>query len=219
MNSLPSKTFLNISEEKRERFINAALEEFALYSYTNASLNRLVEVAEIAKGSIYQYFKNKKHLYEYLVDLSMKEKYTYISLNLNYNNSNINSIIADIFILGFKYDLQNPVKAKLIANTFNEKTTDELGSFPLSVAIMSDDYFSFFLNLVNQKSVYPSNIDIELTGFLLNRINLILPEYLEKKYNISYLELILDNSTKDTEKLKLYTEIVNKTLSLFHFYI
>ncbi len=62
-----SPTFLNLSEEKKERIINAALEEFSLQSFSDASITNIVKKAEISRGSFYQYFGNKENLYNYLV--------------------------------------------------------------------------------------------------------------------------------------------------------
>ncbi|CCJ34000.1 TetR/AcrR family transcriptional regulator [Caloramator australicus] len=62
------KAFEKLSEEKRSKIIKAALEEFANNGYEKASTNRIVEKAEISKGLLFHYFKNKKRLYLYLID-------------------------------------------------------------------------------------------------------------------------------------------------------
>lgn len=63
-----SKAFEKLSEEKRNKIIKAALEEFANNGYEKASTNRIVEKAEISKGLLFHYFKSKKRLYLYLID-------------------------------------------------------------------------------------------------------------------------------------------------------
>jgi TetR/AcrR family transcriptional regulator len=60
--------FENLPEEKRQRILNAALQEFAKSGYDDASTNRIVEGAGIAKGALFHYFRNKKQLYLYLFD-------------------------------------------------------------------------------------------------------------------------------------------------------
>mgnify|MGYP001367152296 CR=1 FL=1 len=62
---MPKSTFLNLRPEKRADFTDAALFEFALNDYQNASITNMVKVLGIAKGSVYQYFENKKDLYEF----------------------------------------------------------------------------------------------------------------------------------------------------------
>lgn len=62
----PKNTFSNLPDEKRQRIITAAVREFAAYGYQQASLNRIVKELGIAKGSLYQYFKNKEGLFLYI---------------------------------------------------------------------------------------------------------------------------------------------------------
>jgi TetR/AcrR family transcriptional regulator len=70
---MPNKTFFNLSDEKRRRIVDAALQEFAAHSFSEASLNRIIKHAEIPKGSFYQYFKNKEDLFLYFLDEVSKE--------------------------------------------------------------------------------------------------------------------------------------------------
>lgn len=70
--------FLNLEPEKRERILNAAINEFAKKGFKNASTNEIVKEAGISKGLIFHYFKNKKQLYLFLYDYLMeilKEEY------------------------------------------------------------------------------------------------------------------------------------------------
>jgi len=64
---LPKQTFFNLPEHKRERIIQCAVEEFAHRGYKQASINRMVEAAGIAKGSFYQYFEDKDDLFVHIV--------------------------------------------------------------------------------------------------------------------------------------------------------
>ncbi|MBM4293582.1 MAG: TetR/AcrR family transcriptional regulator [Deltaproteobacteria bacterium] len=59
-------TFRHLPPDKQERVLTAALEEFADKGYHQASLNKVVAQAGIAKGSIYQYFPNKEGLFSFL---------------------------------------------------------------------------------------------------------------------------------------------------------
>jgi len=71
---MPTQTFFNLPEAKRQALLDAAIEEFADNSYNHASISRIVARLGIAKGSIYQYFQDKQDLYLYLLDLVIQEK-------------------------------------------------------------------------------------------------------------------------------------------------
>lgn len=49
-----------------------SLKEFAENGYDRASTNNIVENAGISKGSLFNYFNNKKNLYVYLLDYSLE---------------------------------------------------------------------------------------------------------------------------------------------------
>ncbi|MBM4307094.1 MAG: TetR/AcrR family transcriptional regulator [Deltaproteobacteria bacterium] len=70
------KTFFNLPEEKQKRVLEAALEEFSEKGFNGASINLIVSKLGIAKGSIYQYFTDKKslflHIFDYAVELIRK---------------------------------------------------------------------------------------------------------------------------------------------------
>ncbi len=70
--------FLQLETEKRERIINAAMNEFAQKGFKNASTNEIVRQAGISKGLIFHYFNSKKQLYlflhDYLIEI-MKDEY------------------------------------------------------------------------------------------------------------------------------------------------
>lgn len=65
--------FLSIDDNKQRRIINAALREFAEKGYKNASTNNIVKEAEISKGLLFHYFKNKKELFIFLYDLMLEK--------------------------------------------------------------------------------------------------------------------------------------------------
>lgn len=63
---------LKMDSDKRNRFINSALEEFGNNRFDKASTNTIVKNAGISKGLLYHYFESKKSLYDYLVAFSIK---------------------------------------------------------------------------------------------------------------------------------------------------
>ncbi|MEW9096075.1 MAG: TetR/AcrR family transcriptional regulator [Clostridiaceae bacterium] len=97
--------FLNLSREKQERILNAAMKEFAQKGFENASTNEIVKEAEISKGILFHYFKNKKQLFLFLYDYC-------VELNINEFYGKINLDERDLFvrlrqILSIKFELMN----------------------------------------------------------------------------------------------------------------
>lgn len=76
---MPKDTFMNLSEEKREKVEKALEKEFARASFEKASVSRIVEDANIPRGSFYQYFEDKEDAIRYIVHkhISLEHKMLY----------------------------------------------------------------------------------------------------------------------------------------------
>lgn len=72
--NVPKDTFNNLSEDKKKRIFDAAVEEFSKKRFSEASINQIVKGAEISRGSFYQYFKDKEDLYLYVLMQIGREK-------------------------------------------------------------------------------------------------------------------------------------------------
>jgi TetR/AcrR family transcriptional regulator len=76
--------FFNLNIDKQERIINAAMQEFVKAGFEKASTNEIVKEAQISKGSLFNYFRNKKDLYIFLIENAvniLEQIYDQIDLN------------------------------------------------------------------------------------------------------------------------------------------
>ena len=64
---MPTKTFFNLKEEKRQRVEKALMHEFGKGSFEQASITNIVNEAKIPRGSFYQYFVDKEDAVTYLI--------------------------------------------------------------------------------------------------------------------------------------------------------
>ena len=69
---MSTETFLRLPKEKQKRFLDAAWEEFTSVPFEKASINKIVMRAQIPRGSFYQYFTDKKALFQYLLSGMME---------------------------------------------------------------------------------------------------------------------------------------------------
>ena len=58
-----TETFLRLPEEKRNRFLDAAWDEFTRTPFEKASINKIVLKARVPRGSFYQYFADQEDLF------------------------------------------------------------------------------------------------------------------------------------------------------------
>lgn len=67
---MPTSTWEHLPPERRDRVLQAALTEFAAHGFSGGSLNVIAREADVAKGSLFQYFEDKQELYEYVCDVA-----------------------------------------------------------------------------------------------------------------------------------------------------
>jgi len=60
---MPTKTFYRLRDEKQEAILRAAIHEFVKNGFARAKTSDIAQNAGISKGSVFQYFENKKELF------------------------------------------------------------------------------------------------------------------------------------------------------------
>lgn len=113
-----NKTFSNLNEEKREKILNACLEEFALKGYEMASTNNIVVKAGISKGLLFHYFGSKKNIYLYLLDYAIEyfiDKFYSYDVKASYD---IFERIMQRGVIKMKIAGEKPLLYKLLMEAF-----------------------------------------------------------------------------------------------------
>ena len=193
---MPKDTFFNLKEEKRNKIFNVALKEFAVNDYNSASINNIVEKAGISKGSMYQYFANKKDLYLYLLDQASHKKLKFISEHTEETKEDFFAMLKAMHLEGARFDLTHPKYSKLIINAMNESASEKLGDIGSVLKKRSDQFFEDYIINAQREGKLRSDIDSKLLSFLVSRLSITLIDFVTEKYDFSYQELIKNNINK-----------------------
>jgi len=121
---MPSHRFFNLPDEKKRRILDAAVAEFSRVPFDQVSINKIVQNADIPRGSFYQYFENKLDLLSYvLVDLRKVMDDT-IYITLQKTNGDIFAVILAILDLMISVGIQGE-KQDLFRNVFPHLKMEE----------------------------------------------------------------------------------------------
>jgi AcrR family transcriptional regulator len=60
---MPFARFERLDPEKRTRLLKAAAQEFAKHGFADASINRILDRAQMSKGAAYYYVADKADLF------------------------------------------------------------------------------------------------------------------------------------------------------------
>lgn len=141
------KILEKMEENKRDRVINGALEEFAKRGFDRASTNRLVERAGISKGLLFHYFQSKEGLYRALVDFSLQTVLSAIEQGVSWEEEDLLLRIQEVVLIKTSLSGRYPFLYEFLARVYEGLSYEELRA--------RTDERSFEL----MRTVYEKNID------------------------------------------------------------
>jgi AcrR family transcriptional regulator len=164
---MPTDTFHNLPDEKRTRILDAAIEEFAAHPYDSASTSAIARQADIAKGSLYQYFEDKKGLYRYLIELGTEERGTLMkTLPAPDPDSDLFGYLRWLFLSAVVFEYKRPHLARLAYRAFVE----EVPLPEMTEELRRRGTTQFFKQLLSQGILHGTvapHVDPDTAAFLL----------------------------------------------------
>ncbi len=97
-----------IEPDKRDRILNAAIEEFASFPYEKASTNHIVLNAGISKGLLFHYFGSKQELYEQLVGFVIEKMYRAIMDRIDWEQTDLFERLKQIALIKMEVQKSYP---------------------------------------------------------------------------------------------------------------
>ena len=165
---MPKPTFFNLPDDKRRQILDLAIEEFAARDYKNASISNIVARAGIAKGSLYQYFDDKRDLYLYLIQLAGEEKKKFLSQNPPPDpGMNVFDFLRWLMREGAHFELSNPLLARVAYRAlFTDRPFDDEPFGNLKK--LAHDYYAGLIEMGIAQGVIDAHIDRGLSVFILS---------------------------------------------------
>ncbi|KUO75259.1 MAG: TetR family transcriptional regulator [Clostridia bacterium BRH_c25] len=176
---MPKQTFFNLPEERRNKIVETATDEFSQNSFVNASISKIAEKAGVAKGSMYQYFENKKDLYKYVLGISASKKQEYLMDCLgNLEHLYFIDIIKELYVKGLEFASDNP-KFAGIANNFIKESDIKFKEEIMGTNIeKSNQFFELLIDKAKEKGEVNPNIDTKVGAYIITNLNISILDYL-----------------------------------------
>ena len=140
---MPKETFLKLSEEKKQKVLNAAKREFARVPIEQVSIKNIVEDAEIARGSFYQYFESKEDLLAYILKENADEIDTKIKNKIYETKGNIFDAYIELYDLMVKKFVENTEQEFFKQIFINLRLSDE-SLFTLIKSVKPQNIIKYF---------------------------------------------------------------------------
>ena len=175
---MPKETFQNLPEGKRQLIEKEAIHEFAVFGYDKASINRIVEQCQIAKGSFYQYFDDKKDLFLYLIKRVSEKKIESMSPVLqNPEQYDFFTLIRELFVSGLRFAADNP-EITLMGNWLLKSKSHPIYNEVVDIGLQSaQNLYTGLLKHAISKNEIRDNIDLGFVSHIISSMNVIVMEY------------------------------------------
>ncbi|WP_028543744.1 TetR/AcrR family transcriptional regulator [Paenibacillus taiwanensis] len=151
--------FLNLSMDKQERIINAALKVFSQQGYEQASTNEIVKEAGISKGLLFHYFNNKKELFFYLYGYAVEQLMNEFVAKLSRDEKDIFMKLRQAVLLKFDLIQRYPDVFDFLKTAYFENCAEikpELEHY--NKELMASGYSTIFHNI--DHSLFKEGIDV-----------------------------------------------------------
>ena len=164
-------TFRHLPPDKQERVLTAALAEFADQGYQQASLNRMVAQAGIAKGSLYQYFSNKEGIFHYIFQYALKMvRRTLTAVKEETRDENFFTRLEKSLLAGVAFSREHPRIFSLYLKIQFDKNVPFREEFLAAVRRHATEYFASLVRRAQSRGELRPGVPKEAVLFLLDAL-------------------------------------------------
>ena len=161
---MPKETFFNLPEDKREKILNAAREEFTEHLFNKARVSNIIKNACIPRGSFYQYFEDLEDLFFYLIEELFDSIYDTGSKYVKETDD-----LFEFSILTFDYDYDQFVHDK--RHRFMMNIMKSVSQYDDQVQIINEKRINYITSILDQLDL--SNIKYESKDDLIKMYHFI----------------------------------------------
>ena len=86
---MPTERFYRLPEAKKQVIRQAAIKEFARVPFEKASINQIIQNADISRGSFYTYFEDKQDVVRYIFEDNARQMQECCERELDKNDGNL----------------------------------------------------------------------------------------------------------------------------------
>lgn len=189
---MPKETFKNLNNEKQEIIMRSAIKKFCSQGYEKANIGEIAKDAGVAKGSMYQYFENKKELFLYslrwAMELLMKKYNKYITIPDDNTN-----------IFDFLYNSSREIMLQMreereavifIQDVFLGKYMNLMDESMEYMMKVSDDYLYEFIRQGKMKGFIRKDMDDKILCLYITGASLKFKEYIMSRARNSGEDII-----------------------------
>lgn len=193
---MPTETFENLPEERKNKFIDAAFEEFIQNDYEGASISRMVKKLGFGKGSVYRYFEDKRDLYFYLKELAEKRKMEMVMPVMRDHSRDFFEMYKALYRVGLEFMRAEPRYSQFLYNLSKEMGKKEFGEMIQQHKKMAVDAFEKEILQYQQEKIIRDDLPASMIAFFVVEASNVVSAYILLNYKESFEKAILEPEHK-----------------------
>ena len=121
---MPTERFYRLPEAKKQVIRQAAIKEFARVPFEKASINQIIQNADISRGSFYTYFEDKQDVVRYIFEDNARQMQECCERELDKNDGNLFDMLEWLFEFTIRKLEESKEMVQLVRNvcSYQENT-------------------------------------------------------------------------------------------------
>ena len=166
-----AERFHNLPEEKKERILSVASDEFSRKGYAGASINSIVSQLGIAKGSLFQYFGTKDGLFRFVFSRALQRvKNNLRNVRNNASRKDLSSRLQDTLLAGAWFIRKHPLLYRLYLHLLTDDTIPFRNDMLQSLRQNSFEYIRSLLDDARQRGELADHVELNRAAFMLDAV-------------------------------------------------
>lgn len=187
---MPKKTFDNLKKEKKAKIIQGLLREFTLHNYDDASISAAVKHLKISKGSIYQYFDDKKDVFFFLIQHCSEIKSGFIREIDREDYPDFWSYFRSLYSYGFDMLLKYPQESAFLHLLTDNVNTPSLQDLFSQMKKQTLDEIEQWVKIEVEQGNFRNDLSTRELAYYLYNISSNLVDAIKTFHNIDIKENI-----------------------------
>jgi AcrR family transcriptional regulator len=204
-----SATFRSLDGRKQQRILSAALTEFAEEGYAGASVNAIVKRVGISKGSLFNYFSDKRGLFHFVFERALGTVKDYLkTVRDETSEDDLFTRLEKSLLAGVAFIRSHPRVFKIYLRVLFENALPDRNSLIKSIRQSSIEYLVEFLETAKARGEVHADLDVKEAAFVIEAV---LERFLQI-YGVQYLDAGLGLYKASDEEVRRWAKGVVRLL-------
>ncbi len=168
---MASDRFNKLDESKKEKILDAAVDEFSVHGFRQASVNRMVERIGIAKGSLFQYFGSKEGLFKVIFNYAVElVRQSLRQVKKETSSADFFERIKESTLAGIRFIQRHPRVYRIYLKMIFQEDFPLRAEFLQQVHLFSAEYLRPIVEAGIARGDLRQGIEVEMAVFMLDAL-------------------------------------------------